>query len=363
MVGLALYTGTADNPSVAPSYFDEMRAPEAERHAALAVLAANAATLQGEAREEFDRLPGKSGFDWGYNTFRKYPALHHADGRVFTIHPEYLLERCTFDAFELKVRMELRRRQAAGDADANRLEGAAGDLFGRAHEAYVGESVDAQVPQLAGGAKRLWSEAELQSVWPGRRHCDFVVDCGTSILALEVVSKGLIEQSYAAGAIDSLERDLEAIVDKKARQLHSTASCLIDHGHDLGIPQSAPILPLIVSTAGFPWNPLIARVVHQRVTDAELLSHARVLPLRVVTTRNLEEAEALVEAGGPSLSQLIVEAHTRGDDGFALDQLIHAQGHRLRRPRRLDPHWVQSFRHLAELYGMDPDSLDRPPTT
>jgi hypothetical protein len=360
MVGLALYTGTAENPSVAPGYFDHMNAPKESRLAALAVLAADAATIRAEAREEFERVPGKSGFDWGYNTFRKYPALRHADGRVFTIHPEYVLERCTFDAFELKVRMELRRRQATGDRDASRLEGAAGALFGRAHEAYASDSLHAQVPELPGGAKRLWTEAELQAVWPERPHCDFVVDCGTAVLAFEVVSKHLIEQSYAAGAIDALEHDLAAIVDKKARQLDSTINCVTERGTDLGIFQSAPVVPLIVSTAGFPWNPLIARVAHERVAGAGLLTHARVLPLRVMTIRNLEEAEALVQHGGPSLSHVLTEAHAHGDDGFAVDQLVHARGHRLRRPARLDPYWVQGFRDLALLYGMDPDSLDQP---
>jgi len=68
-----------------------------------------------------------------------------------------------------------------------------------------------------------------------------------------------------------------------------------------------------------PLEPLHRGDRDQRVSDAGLLVHARIRPLRVMTIRNLEETEALVEEGGPSLARLLLDAHQRGDDGIALD--------------------------------------------
>jgi hypothetical protein len=107
-----------------------------------------------------------------------------------------------------------------------------------------------------------------------------------------------------------------------------------------------------------PLEPLHRGDRDQRVSDAGLLVHARIRPLRVMTIRNLEETEALVEEGGPSLARLLLDAHQRGDDGIALDQIIFSSGVRLRRPTRLDPLWIARFRELGILYGFDPDAID-----
>jgi hypothetical protein len=361
LAGLALYTGTQDHASVPPTYFDDLRYPNAVRASAVAVLVGDAATLREEVEAESARL-SDVGFDWGYNAFRKYPALRRSDGPIFVIHPGYLIDRCAIDAFELKTRVELRRRAAEGDAEAKRLDGATGELMGMAYEDYVGESLHAQLPQIPGGAQRVWTEVELQEKWPKVKHCDFVADYGGAIVCIEVVSKQLVEQTYAAGSREALERDLGALVDKKAKQLHSTVSLILARGSELGLAEvSVPIFPAVLSTAGFPWNPLIAAVVVERLANADLLQQARVRPLRIMTIRNLEEVEALVEDSGPSLGELLVDAHEIDEDGFALDQIIDARGHRLRRPDRLNPLWLDVFRDLALAYGLDPDGLDMSP--
>lgn len=280
------------------------------------------------------------------------------------VHPGFLLDRCTVDAFELKVRVALRARAAAGDRDAKKLDGAAGHLFGLAYERYAEESLRAQLPDLPGSVKRIWSEEELQRVWPGRKQCDFLADYGDALVAIDVVSTRLVEQTYGAGAIEALDEDLRQIVDKKARQIDSTAGLVVDRGHELGLPRvgqpgaSVPVFPIVVSTGGLPWNPFIAAVVHARVADAALLSHARVRPLRVVTMQNLEETEALAATGGPSFGRLLVDAHARNQDGFALDQIIDSLGYRLQRPERMNPMWIKRFRELGALLGMEPDALD-----
>jgi hypothetical protein len=368
-VGLALYAGTAQSPSVAPTYFDKMDFDPAARRAALEVVAGSIDDLRRDAAAEFRRVPGKSGFDWGYNVFRKYPALRHPDGRIFTLHPGYLVDRCAFDAYELKVRNALRQRSNAGDGVARKHEGAAGDLFGHAHEQYAGESVDAQLPKVPGGARQVWAEADFKKAWPRRKHCDYLADYGEALVAIDIVSKRLVEQTYGAGVIESLEADLRQIVDKKAIQIDSTLRMVIERGDELGLPRrgdpgsSVPIFPIVVSTAGLPWNPMIAAVVHERIANAAILTHARVRPLRVITLENLEETEALSAAGGPSLGRLLVDAHGRDEDGFAIDDIIDSRGYRLRRPDRLDPLWIDAFRDLGASYGMDAREMDRLPAS
>src|SRR5437868_1992179 len=103
---------------------------------ALDVLDGDIETLRAEARAEFERVPGQTGVGWGHNTFRKYPAFKHSDGRVFVLHPGFLLDRCTVDAYELKVRMQLRSLARDGDGEAKSLEGSAGGLIGIARERY-----------------------------------------------------------------------------------------------------------------------------------------------------------------------------------------------------------------------------------
>jgi len=357
-VGLALYTGTQEFPSVTASYFENMSLDPTDVERALRVLVADVQSLRTTAHEEFARVPGKTGFDWGYNTFRQYPAFKHPDGRIFVLHAGYLLDRCTVDAYELKVRMALRERARAGNAEAKKLEGAAGDLFGHCYEQYVHESLRAQLPELPGGAKRLWKEDELKAQWPGIKHCDFLADYGEALVAVEVVSKRLVEQTYGAGVIGAIESDIGAIVDKKVEQLDSTVSSVLEHGADLGlVGPKVPVFPVIVSTGGFPWNRFIAEVLHERVASTGRLQQALTRPLRVLTLPHLEEVEALACDGGLAFGQLLLEANRRGYDREAIDNVIVALHRTLNPPKRLQPLWLESFVELGALYGMSREEI------
>ena len=187
-------------------------------------------------------------FNWGFNPLRRFPLVRCANGELLVLNPQFLLERICGTAYFWEVITELRRRIPAGAAKtaASRAIGKFGDYTGHVAEEYAADRFIRITPNRVGGPRQLWREDGLRKLWPKGKCCDFLIDAGSSWIALEAVDHAIKAAASEAGSLDAFERDLELIVDVKARQLAGTILRLINAGGSLpGMP--ARLIPPSVS--------------------------------------------------------------------------------------------------------------------
>jgi hypothetical protein len=196
-------------------FYENIPLPKAKMDAVFQLLATDKATMWTLVREESQT----SGFDWSYTTFRRYPMLRADNGDLILLSPVFLQERLTGGAAYWILHDHFLRQ---GTAAADRFR----SFHGRVVEAYARESVERMVPQVPGGARRVWYEEDMQRAWSSRRAkvsvCDIVIDHGSAWVLIEVVSGRLTQKSLAGGTAADFDQDVAKLVEKKVKQLDAT---------------------------------------------------------------------------------------------------------------------------------------------
>jgi hypothetical protein len=293
--------------------------PKATLDAALRLLATNKATMEALVREESQA----SGFDWSYTSFRRFPMLQADNGDLILLSPVFLQERLTGGAAYWTLHDHyLKQGQAAVDRFRS--------FHGQVVEAYIRESVERMVPELPGGARRVWYEEDMQRAWSPKRTkvsvCDMAIDYGWAWVCIEVVSGRLTQKSLAGGTAADFDQDIAKLVEKKVKQLDATIRHLDRDEEKLtGRPRTPGrrIFPVVLVAHGFPVNPITMSELHERIARASLLQGAHLGRLEIIDLDELEQIEALYESGGASLARLLADKQTASLYRTALNQYLY----------------------------------------
>lgn len=194
-VGMAVMTHVLVHKmaNLRPDYLASLQLTESERKA-VDLFVADEARLRTLLKEEL----GQFGFNWTATTFRRYPIVRHRDGSMTVISSDFLRDRACGSA----IYWELDQHFVPGSKPWGRFK----RLRGLVAEDYVRQSLESMYPELPGGTKRLWTEAELRCVWREHKLCDFVVDAADAWLCIEVVSHVLSGGASTASSVEALKQ-------------------------------------------------------------------------------------------------------------------------------------------------------------
>jgi hypothetical protein len=356
-----LMVGTHDAPSVGDQFFNNVRLSPEDLDRALSVLAADEEKLRAGLEEEIvgvGKLPDWP--DWGFSLLRTFPVLRLSDGRHVVLHPAWMLERTAKHVYWRKVRNLYRNKQKQkgkrkkGEITIGSMDG----LVGAVYERYAGLVLQDLAAAVPGDTGAIATEDDLRACWgAAQKVCDFALDLGEVILLVDVSTRELTEKAIC-GDEHQMEIDLARLIDRKAEQLSNAARLLVES--QLPFPsRGRPIIPVIIAAFGFPWCEAAAQVIRERPPVVRLHELALVQPLQVW---DLDSFEAFVGAseGEHHPGHLLAQRAIAGENDSALDQYLHRRGIRLRWPKRLDPYLSQTFKDVADLWGLNPGDLDEP---
>lgn len=300
-------------------FYDNVPLPQAKLDAVFRLLATDKATMENLVRQEAQA----SGFDWSYTNFRRFPMLHADNGDLILLSPVFLQERLTGGAAYWTLHDHFLKQ---GMAAVDRFR----SFHGQVVEAYARESVERMVPELPGGARRVWYEEDMQQAWSPRRGkvsvCDIAIDYGWAWVCVEVVSGRLTQKSLAGGTAADFDQDVAKLIEKKVKQLDATIRHLDRDEEKLtGRPRTPGrrIFPVVLVAHGFPVNPITMSEFHERVARAGLLQGAHLGRLEIIDLDELEQVEALHESGGASLARLLADKQTANLYRTALNQYLY----------------------------------------
>jgi hypothetical protein len=323
--------------------------PPHRGEAALQLLAVDLDQMRALVEDETSR----SGFDWGFTTFRRYPLLRTENGDLIVLSGRFLLERIAGGAAYWELDEHFRRQ-------GERAFYGFRSFHGRVVERHVRDGVEAMALRLPRGARRVWDEADQQAAWgrKGRKEkaCDLVIDYGRAWVCIEVVSGRLTQKSLARGSGGDFDQDVDKLVEGKLEQLDATIRNL--RTREAVLTGRSPMpgkrhFPVVLAGYGFPANPITMSVIRQRAADAGLLQGPDVGAVEIVDFDMLEQVEASAEQGGPSLADLLDGKQDASLRLAALDQYMHFErGLELRRPVRIDAVLQRVFGRILELHRL-----------
>lgn len=297
---------------------------------------------------------------WAFNTFRRWPIVRLDNGQWLVLRLGFAIQRALGDATYWDVRTHLKAEdQATGSRRDQGFRGCLGSEL----EANVGQALGRMFPGIL-RARRLYDEATMQHAWARRGHtpsvCDFAVDCGDTWLLFDVTDRRIPEKLINAEATAAdLDAELNLVLtEKKAKQFASTVKLLTNAFGKLVKSRATPptkfVCLVVTPTGGLGWNPAIHTRAEELLADMEVLQSAKVLPLAIMSIRELTELESAVE-GGRTADSILTDWRTSGP-GHSFERALIDMGIPLRRSD-----WVQNtaIRTIDELvdrlqaHGMD----------
>lgn len=340
----------------APAYSTGTAIAARHRAAALGLLAIDIDRMRALIRDETQR----SGFEWGFTSFRRYPLIRMANGDLILLSSRFLLDRIAGGAayWELDEHFKRQGKQAFYGFRI---------FHGQVVERHVRDGIEAMAVRLPGGGRRVWDEHDQQTTWSTKgkteKACDIVIDYGWAWVCIEVVSGRLTQKSVARGTGGDFDQDVDKLVEDKLEQLDATIRNLRRREATLTGRSPMPgkrFFPVVLAGYGFPANPITMSVIQQRAAGAGLLQGSDVGAVEILDFDTLEQVEAAAEQGGPSLADLLAGKQNARLRLASLDQYMHFErGLDLRRPRRIDAILQRTFRRIIELHGVDDEAEGR----
>ncbi len=206
-----------------------------------------------------------TGTGWAFTTFFDRPILRIDDERRFAIRSHFLVEKASpMGMFWL---IDRARRQLGIEDHESWSR-----LFGKAVEVR-GQQI---VADHVGDPSRVLDEDAIRSKWPpksGQPTCDLLVIYPDAWLVCDFVHRSPTRATLATGDYGDLVNDLEKAVVKKVMQIDGTLDRILQSG-TLSRPRR--IVPVVVTGAAFPANPLISKAIsdlldplHTQVINSE----------------------------------------------------------------------------------------------
>lgn len=182
-------------------------------------------------------------------------------------------------------------------------------------------------PTILGGGESFFTEEELGQL--GDSAVDFGIDFGDFVLLADVVQHQMTVPTRLLGQQSAFEKDMEATVLKKIRQLHGSSRALLTKdghkAHPLG-RRPDRILPVVVQGADFPVNPATMGYARDEAATRGLLIQPECAPVMIVTVDELEMVEALVQAGSSSADEVFRGYAESGANDSLRNFIIDAHG-------------------------------------
>jgi hypothetical protein len=324
--------------------------PVADAQAVLDLLSASPEDLR--ARIERDDLGGGVR-DWNFSVFEQYPLIAD-DGGVVIVSPQLLLRR----VFSWTAIWDV----ASSDLAMNKRVFVR--MMRHRAEGAVRAAFEAMFP--VGAGKRLYDEddqAEAFAKGDLPKRADFVVDDVDCWLVVEITSSMPTRETVASLRDDAYLDDIEKLVEK-VRQIDSSIGLLRADESALTNAEPRPrrFIPMLVCTEGFPVNPVTIGDLTRRIEEEGLLDGADVELLRVLSSQDVEAAEAFMESEGVRLAELLQAHIASGLRDQDLRSYLIAERRPTRiRPRRFDAVTDDAFGPLMESL-VDPGQADREET-
>ena len=279
--------------------------------------------------------------DWDLLALMTTPVLHYPGiapgelGGLLVIDLEFLIDRVTAGLYWL-----VHDRLKAEEGEQSRR--AWTQAWGAMVEAMVEEELRPHAPAMLGAGSTFFTEEDLGRAYPGRKTADVVIDGGSALVALEIVSGRPSTNTVLNGSPNALRADLERIVFKKVRQLDDSVKCLLENPDALlgSVESSRPIQPVVVAAGGFAMSPVTAGAINEYCREHDLLSHPRVRSLAVITIDEIEMLEGLRESRSIALPEVLHEWKNSSLADVSLRNflLVHfGNGMLIYRPARMHP--------------------------
>lgn len=287
---------------------------------------------------------------WAFNTLRRWPIVRLDNGQWLVLRLGFAIQRALGDATYWDVRNYLKAEDRANGS--KRDEGFRGCL-GYELEANVGQTLGRMFPGSL-RTRRLYDETTMQHAWTKRGKkpsvCDFAVDCGDRWLLFDVTDRRIPEKLINAEATAAdLDAELNLVLtEKKAKQFSSTVKLLTNELGKLvkshATPPESFVCIVVTPTGGLGWNPAIDTRAKELLAGMEVLQSAKVLPLGIMSVRDLTELESAVE-NGRKADSLLTDWRMNGP-GHSFERALLEMGIPLQRSS-----WVQNtaMRTIGEL--------------
>jgi hypothetical protein len=253
------------------------------------------ATSREEYADEF-RAGDQTADDlaWAIAPFLNHPFLVRPDGNLVLTSPHALSHWLTSGLYYRSL-ASAKSRSTPGNDLSYLFTSYAGSLHER-HAMAVAKAAHPGERHLPGSG-RIFGEQEYGPAARRRMTPDIVIDLGLDLVAFEVRSGYLTNQTRVAGGLQAVEADLDRLVFKKMNQIGDRIRDLLDgtavlDGVDATVIQRA--WPVLVS-ADITQSELLLDWIDERLPDT--LRAARVRPLTLLDIEDLELLMALVEDG------------------------------------------------------------------
>jgi hypothetical protein len=346
-VGLALSAGltqktdqgvlTAEVEPVA--YFEKSKIAEEDWRAFLDVAAAPAEDLRRELEAE--------GQEFGDTTYlslaiERQPIIIGPAGQLFVLSLPAFERRATHGIFHILAEGAVNEGE-----DREFHTSPFGFAFQRWAEGCIrrGEEIQAEQP-------RLVADEPYGPKGNRRDTSDVVLAYERQIVAVEVVAGPLNARTITHGDLGTFEKDLEKLVDKKARQLTKRIGDIINgETAELGLTADGVvrIWPVIVTSADFPVWPLIMRTIRERMKAKRFLTHKRVGPMSIITAEELALAEAHVITTKTPFVSLISSWKSSAQTGdHSLKSFLVALERNAAEPTGYSEHHRETFEEASE---------------
>lgn len=350
-VGILLWSVTVNlRPVVDPAYLDGIPWAKQRLEKVLSVFCIDIQEFRAEVREEFST----STTSWAFGAFSRFPVIRLWDGRLVVLDGPLLVRRIFGWLPIFDIKYYAASKGTASKKKAGRLE----QSLRRLVEKYTAEVLD-NLAKSTSGARRVYHDEQLKEAYEkhGVKIADAAIDCVDSWIVIEVTSSQLKRESVYGVSDQAIVDDLIKLVGE-VEQIDSTIRSIRDNESRLTGVSSRPnkkFHPLLVTTEGFPVNPVSLTLIREHVNERGLLLDDDVEPLEVVDLVELEMVESLQENGGPQLVDLLAGKKNASLWRCSLrDYLLVEKKLRPGRSQRVEALWNTGSEELtARLFTQD----------
>ena len=324
-VGVHLWVQADQNGFIRfPSdFFDKLGVDRAAVDRFLDETSADVATIKRAIADERARTGASR---WAFHALRRWPILRLENGEWLVLRLGFMIERALGDVTYWDVRNHLK---AEDQSKQSKRDESFRQCLGFELEASVGATLGRMFPGVF-KLRRLYDEKAMQHAWARKGQmpsaCDFAVDCGDTWLLFDVTDRRIPEKliNGTATAAD-LDNELNVVLTaKKAKQFASTIKLLTTEFGKLvkshGTPPTRFVCIVITPTGGLGWNPAINIRAQELLAGMDMLQSAKVLPLAIMSVRDLTELESAVQ-NGRAADQILRDWRINGP-GFSFEQVL-----------------------------------------
>ncbi len=299
-IGFCLFAQALEHPGTVPTVAKIAEVIHWERERLDRVLDLVAAPI-ADLAEEIRAEEAKYGEDWAFEALRRFPVLRLDGDRILILSPGLVIER-TFGWLPFFDMTEPDRPSKAIKAIAERAKGPFRSICER-------EVIETLAVNVAAGRKRgrLFDGTALRAAFPTGQIADAAIAYRDEWIVVEVSSGQLKRDTVVGGFKESLDRDLERLIDEKVEQIEATiAHIRADPTRLTGdTGRRRRFVPVLVIAEGVPINPLVHTTIQERLDAAGRLAGADVEPLQILDTEDLYVAETVVEIDRLGLNELL----------------------------------------------------------